>query len=177
MLNRIILLILITLPAVSSKAYSFVGTDSLAVEQEQMFSDSLFVADTLLLPDTLCNDTVVFDVPESLVCDLDSMLNSWQARNLLNIIETSAADTVNVKVSDTVYAERLRSLPVIVNMPFNYTVPRNRAPKEDCICVLWHRTKKRNKEAQKDFALKPKVLGRKGVLKYPFLLTYNILEK
>ena len=122
MLNRIILLILITLPAVSSKAYSFVGTDSLAVEQEQMFSDSLFVADTLLLPDTLCNDTVVFDVPESLVCDLDSMLNSWQARNLLNIIEASAADTVNVKVSDTVYAERLRSLPVIVNMPFNYTV-------------------------------------------------------
>ena len=32
-------------------------------------------------------------------------------------------------------------------------------------------------EKGKDFALKPKVLGRKGVLKYPFLLTYNILEK
>lgn len=121
MLNKFILLILISLSSVSAKAYDFVVADTVALDQELLLPDTLMVFDTLPPVETMCNDTLVFDVPDYLVCDIDSMLNSWQAQNLLNVLEASF-DTVNVKVSDTVYAERLRSLPVIVNMPFNYTV-------------------------------------------------------
>lgn len=121
MQNRLIVFILMTLSAFSVKAYDLAVADSVAVEQEVQLPDTLLPG-AAMLPDTLYNDTIVFDMPESFMCDVDSLLNTWYAQNLLNLIGECAADTVNIKVSDTVYAERLRNLPVIVNMPFNYTV-------------------------------------------------------
>lgn len=116
MRNKYIALLLIIFSTVSVRAYDFALSDSV-VQHEQ----DIVLSDTLLSADTLCVDTLVFDIPDYLVCNLDSMLNSWQAQNLMRVLEANI-DTVNIKVNDTVYAERLHNLPVIVDMPFNYTV-------------------------------------------------------
>lgn len=63
-----------------------------------------------------------FDLPEGLVVNIDSLLNSWQARNLLNVLDCDAEEWANRTTSDTVYAQRLRSLPTIVDMPYNSMV-------------------------------------------------------
>ena len=63
-----------------------------------------------------------FDLPEGLMVNIDSLLNSWQARNLLNVLDCDADEWVNRTTSDTVYAQRLRGLPTIVDMPYNNMV-------------------------------------------------------
>ena len=68
------------------------------------------------------NDTKSFDMPEYMYQEIDSMLNCWQARNLLNKLNTPVDTTENIKISDTIYAERLQSMPTIVKMPYNRVV-------------------------------------------------------
>ena len=63
-----------------------------------------------------------FDLPEGLMVNIDSLLNSWQARNLLNVLDCDADEWANRTTSDTVYAQRLRGLPTIVDMPYNNMV-------------------------------------------------------
>ena len=45
-----------------------------------------------------------FDLPEGLMVNIDSLLNSWQARNLLNVLDCDADEWANRTTSDTVYA-------------------------------------------------------------------------
>ena len=71
MRNNFIALILIIFSTVSVRAYDIEVVDSLTHEQD------ILLIDTLLLADSLSSDTLVFDVPDYFVCDLDSMLNSW----------------------------------------------------------------------------------------------------
>ena len=72
--------------------------------------------------DTVNNNSSVFDMPEGLSADIDSLLNSWQARNLLNILDCDTSGKKYIPVNDTVYAQRLHSLPSIVGMQYNSTV-------------------------------------------------------
>jgi membrane-bound lytic murein transglycosylase D len=63
-------------------------------------------------------DSIQFEIPESMMLDIDSLMNSWQSRNLLQ-----ANDCENFyepqPVSDSIYADRLDRLPTIVNMTYN----------------------------------------------------------
>lgn len=67
------------------------------------------------------NDSL-FAAPEGMSANIDSMLNTWQARNLLYALDCDNEDWKEIKTSDTTYAKRLRSIPSIVNMPYNNKV-------------------------------------------------------
>ena len=79
-------------------------------------SDSIIVADTTLVAEA---DTAI-SLPESYYIGLDSLLNDWYARQYLIYDSTCISGAATVKFSDTIYAERLSSLPTIVEMPYNY---------------------------------------------------------
>jgi membrane-bound lytic murein transglycosylase D len=63
-----------------------------------------------------------FEIPESMNADIDSLLNSWQARNMLNKLDCDGSEWANIVITDTMYAKRLAALPTIVRMPYNNMV-------------------------------------------------------
>ncbi|MBQ5627807.1 MAG: transglycosylase SLT domain-containing protein, partial [Bacteroidaceae bacterium] len=72
--------------------------------------------------DTLTGNGYTFELPESMNADIDSMLNSWQARNMLHNFDGEGTENETVQFSDTMYAKRLAALPTIVRMPYNNMV-------------------------------------------------------
>ena len=72
--------------------------------------------------DTLTGNGYTFELPESMNADIDSMLNSWQARNMLHNFNGEGTENEKVQFSDTMYAKRLAALPTIVRMPYNNMV-------------------------------------------------------
>ena len=68
------------------------------------------------------SDTCLFEVPESMTADTDSLLNTWQARTLLKKLDCNTSGWENMKMTDTMYAKRLASMPTIVRMPYNNMV-------------------------------------------------------
>jgi len=87
-----------------------------AVAQD-VFSDSIgvFADSTAVYPDSLCNE-----FPESMSYDVDSLMEMWFAKQYMIYDEDCLEGSVNPKFSDSVYAERLSSLPTLVEMPYNY---------------------------------------------------------
>ena len=76
-----------------------------------------------VVPDTtsaVCTDSLTVEFPESMEFDVDSLMNLWLSKQYLSYDEECLESSVNPKFSDTVYAERLSSLPTIVEMPYNY---------------------------------------------------------
>ena len=72
--------------------------------------------------DTLTGNGYTFELPESMNTDIDSLLNSWQARNMLHMLDCESSDNEPVQITDTMYAKRLAALPTIVRMPYNNMV-------------------------------------------------------
>ena len=72
--------------------------------------------------DTSKTETYSIIVPESISDNTDSLLNSWQARNMLRRLDCNNSEWENVEFTDTMYAKRLASMPTIVNMPYNKMV-------------------------------------------------------
>ena len=72
--------------------------------------------------DTLTGNGYTFELPESMNADIDSLLNSWQARNMLHKFDGEGAESEPVQITDTMYAKRLAALPTIVRMPYNNMV-------------------------------------------------------
>ena len=72
--------------------------------------------------DTLTGNGYTFELPESMNADIDSLLNSWQARNMLHMLDCESSDNEPVQITDTMYAKRLAALPTIVRMPYNNMV-------------------------------------------------------
>lgn len=76
-----------------------------------------------VIPDStiaICTDSLTVEFPESMEFDVDSLMGMWLAKQYLTYDEDCMESSVNPKFSDTVYAERLSSLPTIVEMPYNY---------------------------------------------------------
>lgn len=71
--------------------------------------------------DTLDGQGYQFDVPESLEVNTDSILNTWQSRNLLHKLDCNSSDK-GIVMTDTMYAKRLASIPAIVKMKYNKMV-------------------------------------------------------
>lgn len=67
-------------------------------------------------------DSCLFEVPESMNANTDSLLNTWQARTLLKKLDCNTSGWENIVMTDTMYAKRLASMPTIVKMPYNNMV-------------------------------------------------------
>ena len=67
-------------------------------------------------------DSIVFDLPVGMSMNIDSLLNSWYARNLLKSLDCDSHDVSPRVFSDSVYAQRLYAMPTIMNMPYNSVV-------------------------------------------------------
>lgn len=72
--------------------------------------------------DTLVGNGYTFELPESMNADIDSLLNSWQARNMLHKLDCEGVENETAQITDTMYAKRLAALPTIVRMPYNNMV-------------------------------------------------------
>ena len=84
---------------------------------QDVLSDSigLFTDSTTVYSDSLGND-----FPESMSYDVDSLMQMWFAKQYIIFDEDCLEGSVNPKFSDSVYAQRLSSLPTLVDMPYNY---------------------------------------------------------
>ena len=78
--------------------------------------DTITVSDSV---QTTPTDTTIC-LPESYYIGIDSLLNDWYARKYIIYDSTCITGAATVKFNDTIYAERLSSLPTIVEMPYNY---------------------------------------------------------
>ena len=101
-------------------ALTLAGMRFTAAAQE-LFSDS---TEVFMDSTAVCTDSLSVEFPESMNFDLDSLMGIWFAKQYLSYDAECMQSSVNPKFSDTVYAERLSSLPTIVEMPYNY-VTRN----------------------------------------------------
>ncbi|MBQ5663725.1 MAG: transglycosylase SLT domain-containing protein [Bacteroidaceae bacterium] len=63
-------------------------------------------------------DSVKFDVPESMMLNIDSLMNNWQSRTLLQMLEGDSLYEAQ-PVNDSIYADRLDRLPSIIQMTYN----------------------------------------------------------
>lgn len=122
-------ILLITVGAHTATAQNTFTADTL--ENDALFDESIITDNDIAQPDTLifniptdstANDSLQFELPEGMTADIDSLLNGWQARNLLKSFDCETEGWENIKVSDTLYAERLRNMPCIIDMPYNSMV-------------------------------------------------------
>lgn len=78
---------------------------------------------------TLSNDSIgdrVGLIPESLDANVDSLMQTWHVQYFSQKDDFCHDDAENVYFPDSVYADRLKSLPCIIEMPYNQVV-------RDCI--------------------------------------------
>lgn len=64
-------------------------------------------------------DEQVIDLPEGMVSQTDSLYLDWISKHYINPAENCSSSTSNPTVSDSVYMDRLRRIPAIIEMPFN----------------------------------------------------------
>lgn len=105
---------------IASIIYTLTATATSTVAAQEIMPDSCLVADTVV--DSAASDSLVFDLPEGMVEDIDSLLNNWQGRHLLKKGSAEESEWKNIVTSDTTYAKRLKSMPTIVRMPYNSMV-------------------------------------------------------
>ena len=86
------------------------------INEEPQYSD--------LSADSLSVDVGL--IPESLDADVDSLLHSWHVQYFSKKDEYCHDDAANVWFPDSVYRERLESLPRVISLPYNKVV-------RDCI--------------------------------------------
>ncbi|MBO4560864.1 MAG: transglycosylase SLT domain-containing protein [Bacteroidaceae bacterium] len=91
------------------------------IQAQEIITDSTVV---FMDSTAVCTDSLTVEFPESMEFDVDSLMGLWFAKQYLMYDSDCVEGSVNPKFSDTVYAERLSSLPTIVEMPYNY-VTRN----------------------------------------------------
>lgn len=70
----------------------------------------------------LDDDSIAFDLPESMTVNIDSLLNSWYARNLLKSLDCDTRMVNPTTFSDSIYAQRLYDMPTIMEMRYNSVV-------------------------------------------------------
>ena len=105
---------------IASIIYTLTATATSTAAAQEIMPDSSLVADTVVA--SAASDSLVFDLPEGMVEDIDSLLNNWQGRHLLKKGSAEESEWKNIVTSDTTYAKRLKSMPTIVRMPYNSMV-------------------------------------------------------
>lgn len=115
--------------AMSMQAFAGIYGMSLPTDTAALQTDSNTITDKEIKSDdpieelpTIGEGKSSFGMPEGLAASIDSLLNTWQARNLLNALDCENEDWKDIKTSDTTYAERLQAIPSIIDMPYNSMV-------------------------------------------------------
>ena len=68
------------------------------------------------------DEGIEFDLPLGMSTNIDSILNSWYTRTLLESLDCDAQAVDPARISDTVYAQRLYNMPSIMEMTYNKVV-------------------------------------------------------
>lgn len=124
MRSTITVLTILIMFATTSVARTFMP-DSVADNRDFIAIDTIITAEPI---DSIPNistefpDSIDFELPVYMIEEIDSILNKWQARNMLKSFEYDSTQYKDIKISDTLYAERLQSMPTIVKMPYNRMV-------------------------------------------------------
>lgn len=96
-----------------------IADETIVIEfPEGIATETEYVID---IEDVEC-DSCLFEVPESMTENTDSLLNTWQARTLLKKLDCNTTGWENINMTDTMYAKRLASMPTVVKMPYNNMV-------------------------------------------------------
>lgn len=125
-----------TLCAQNIEENAFLFTDSISAEEDSTMLDlddlEVVIDDNAIhydMPSDIARngyivdeDSIIFDIPESMSTDIDSLLNSWYARHLLKALDCEAKTVDAKSISDSTYATRLYKLPTIMEMPYNNVV-------------------------------------------------------
>lgn len=61
----------------------------------------------------------VIDLPEGMVSQTDSLYLDWIAKHYIDLGENCTTTSVSPQVSDSIYMDRLKRIPAIIEMPFN----------------------------------------------------------
>lgn len=64
----------------------------------------------------------VVDLPEGMLSETDSLYLDWISKNYINLGDNCTATSTNPQVSDSVYIDRLKRIPAIIEMPYNEVV-------------------------------------------------------
>jgi membrane-bound lytic murein transglycosylase D len=83
-------------------------------EQSKDLDSCIITYADISLPDS------IVDLPECFNYDIDSLLSQWYASNHVIYDSDCIEGSINPIFSDSVYAERLSSLPTVIEMPYNY---------------------------------------------------------
>lgn len=114
---------LLILLATGTQAQESNTTAGDSIGYNAMLDQEIARPDTLeIAGETIGCDSLVFELPEGMTANIDSLLSGWQARNLLKRLDCQTEGWENIKISDTLYAERLRDIPSIIDMPYNNMV-------------------------------------------------------
>ena len=74
------------------------------------------------------NDTITATddivMPESMTCNVDSLLADWHNRNYIMLDTNCVASNTNPTFSDSAYIDRLSRIPSVIEMPYNAIVRR-----------------------------------------------------
>lgn len=99
-----------------SLALALVLVSMQGIKAQEAVSDStrIFTDSTAVFTDSLGTE-----FPESMSYDVDSLMQMWFARQYMIYDEDCLEGSVNPRFSDSVYAQRLSSLPTLVDMPYN----------------------------------------------------------
>lgn len=90
---------------------------SLSAQAQIVSSDE----DEVTITDNQGNEEEI-DFPEAMNEDVDSLLSLYHAKTYLSIDENCRMQDINPVFSQEVYIERLRSLPTVMEMPYNEIV-------------------------------------------------------
>lgn len=124
-----------TLTAILLPLFAAAQTDDISIESDSLempgeeeiffFNDSIdysaYTYGTNYTEDSITDgNNIVFDLPYSMTQSIDSMLNDWSRRALLDALDCETP--VITPVSDTVYAERIVNMPCVIEMRYNNVV-------------------------------------------------------
>ena len=81
--------------------------------------DSLLTSD-LPLKESIMDSTIL--IPDGLESALDSLLSDWFMQHHVYMDSLCVSDVVNPEFHDSIYVQRLASLPNVIEMPYNQIV-------------------------------------------------------
>ena len=81
--------------------------------------DSLLTSD-LPLKESIMDSTIL--IPDGLESALDSLLSDWFMQHHVCMDSLCVSDVVNPEFHDSIYVQRLASLPNVIEMPYNQIV-------------------------------------------------------
>lgn len=114
----IIILCHTTLSAQNSHDTTRVDLNNLEVVTEKHINNYDKPLSALGLDYIIDNDSIKFDIPESMMLNIDSLMNNWQSRTLLQLLESDST-YVAQPVNDSIYIERLDRLQSTIRMTYN----------------------------------------------------------